>query len=119
MLEDCELSSVVSFISQKNKQCILIYPHFQFEAQSDNVSDLTKFIQLMGLPQWLRYKESACKAGDVRDTGSILGWEDPLKEEVATTPVLLPRKSDDQRSVVGYNPWNRKEWNMTERLSTH
>ena len=27
----------------------------------------------MGLPQWLRCKESACNAGDVRDTGSIPG----------------------------------------------
>ena len=58
----------------------------------------------MGLPQWLRCKESACNAGDVRDTGSIPGWEDPLKEEVATTPVLLPGKSHDQRSLVGCNP---------------
>ena len=70
----------------------MIYPHFQLEAQSDNVSDLTVFIQLMGLPQWLRCKESACNAGDVRDTGSIPGWEALLKEEVATTPVIIAWK---------------------------
>ena len=70
----------------------MIYPHFQLEAQSDNVSDLTMFIQLMGLPQWLRCKESACNAGDVRDTGSIPGWEALLKEEVATTPVIVAWK---------------------------
>ena len=70
----------------------MIYPHFQLEAQSDNVSDLTMFIQLMGLPQWLRCKESACNAGDVRDTGSIPGWEALLKEEVATTPVIIAWK---------------------------
>lgn len=72
----------------------------------------------MGLPQWLRCKESACNAGDIRDTGSIPGWEDLLKEEVATTPVLLPGKSHHQRSLMDCNPWNRKESNMTERLST-
>ena len=24
-----------------------------------------------------------------------------------------------QRSLAGYSPWGRKEWNMTEQLSTH
>ena len=46
----------------------------------------------MGLPQWLRCKKSACNAGDVRDTGSIPGWEALLKEEVATTPVIIAWK---------------------------
>ena len=35
-------------------------------------------------------KESACNAGDL---GSILGWEDPLEECMATTPVFLPGES--------------------------
>jgi len=29
------------------------------------------------------------------------------------TLVLLPGKSHRQRSLVGYNPWDRKESNMT------
>ena len=29
-----------------------------------------------------------------------LGWEDSLEKEMATTPVLLPRKSHGQRSLV-------------------
>jgi len=24
-----------------------------------------------------------------------------------------------QRSLMGYNPWGHKEWDMTERLSMH
>ena len=36
-----------------------------------------------------------------------LGLEDPLEKEMATTPVLLPRKSHGRRSVVGYSPWGR------------
>ena len=30
-----------------------------------------------------------------------LGQEDPLEKEMATTPVLLPGKSQGQRSLVG------------------
>ena len=37
-----------------------------------------------------------------------LGWEDTLKKEVATTPVFLPGKLHEQRSLVGYSPWGHK-----------
>ena len=33
------------------------------------------------------------------------------------TPVFLPGKSHGQRSLAGYNPWGRKESDMTEQLS--
>ena len=45
-----------------------------------------------------------------------LGQEDPLEKEMATTPVLLSGKFREQRSLVGYSPWGRKESDMTERL---
>ena len=32
-----------------------------------------------------------------------LGWEDPLEESMATTPVFLPGESHEQRSLVGYS----------------
>ena len=36
------------------------------------------------------------------------------------TPVLLPRKSHGQRSLVSYSPWAHKESDTTERLTdTH
>ena len=35
------------------------------------------------------------------------------------TPVLLPGESHVQRCLVGYSSWGHKEWDMTERLSTH
>ena len=35
------------------------------------------------------------------------------------TPVLLPRKSHGQRSLVGCSPWGRKELDMTELLHFH
>ena len=38
----------------------------------------------------------------------FLGGEGPLKEEMATIPVFLPRKSHGQRSLVGYSPQGRR-----------
>ena len=37
-----------------------------------------------------------------------LGWEDPLKKEMATHSSTLAGKSHGQRSLVGYSPWGRK-----------
>ena len=38
----------------------------------------------MGFPSGASCKEPAYHAGDVRDTGSVLGWEDPLEKVMAT-----------------------------------
>ena len=38
----------------------------------------------------------------------------PWRRAWQPTPVLLPGKSHGQRSLVGYSPWGRKEWDMTE-----
>ena len=42
-----------------------------------------------------------------------LSWEDPLEKEMKAIPVFLPGKSHGQRSLAGYNPWGRKESDMT------
>ena len=34
----------------------------------------------------------------------FLGRENPLEEEMATPPVVLPGKSHGQRSLEGYSP---------------
>ena len=47
-----------------------------------------------------------------------LGWEDPVEKEMAThsnTP--LPGESHEQRSQVGYSPWNHKELDTTVKLT--
>ena len=47
----------------------------------------------MGLPQWLRGKESACNAGDEGDIPrQSLGQEDSLEEEMATRSSILAWK---------------------------
>ena len=37
-----------------------------------------------------------------------LGQENPLKKEMAPTPIFLPGKSHGQRSQAGYSPWGRR-----------
>ena len=65
-------------------------------------------------------KESACKARDTGDAGSITGSERaPGGEKRQPTPLLLPGKSHGQRSLAGYSPWGCKESDLTEQLSTH
>ena len=46
-----------------------------------------------------------------------MGREDPLEEEMQFTPVFLPGESHGQRNLAGYNPWGRKELDMTEQLT--
>ena len=56
------------------------------------------------------------------DTSLFIIWR-PLgklwRRQWHTTPVLLPGKSHGQRSLIGYSPWGRKEWDTTERLHFH
>ena len=42
-----------------------------------------------------------------------LGWEDPLKEEMATHSSILAREVHGQRSLVGYSRGVAKESDMT------
>ena len=41
------------------------------------------------------------------------------KRQWYPTPVLLPRKSHGQRSLVGCSPWGQEESDTTERLHFH
>ena len=46
-----------------------------------------------------------------------LGREDPLEEEMATSPEFLP----GQRSLVGYSPWSQRVGHnlVTKHTRTH
>ena len=37
-----------------------------------------------------------------------LGWEDPWRRRQQPTPIFLPGKSQGQRSLADYSPWNPK-----------
>jgi len=43
----------------------------------------------------------------------------PWRRKWQHTPVFLPGKSHEQRSLVGYSPWGHKELDRTERLHFH
>ena len=68
----------------------------------------------LGFQVALVVKNPPVKAGDVRDMGSVPGWEDPWRRKWQSTPVFLPGKSHGQRSLVGYSPWGHKELDTTE-----
>ena len=46
-------------------------------------------MSLLGLPQWLSGKESACNAGATGNAGLIPGFEDPLEEGMAIHSGIL------------------------------
>ena len=43
----------------------------------------------------------------------FLDQEDPLEEGMTTHSSILAWESHEQRSLTGYNPWGRKELDMT------
>ena len=59
-------------------------------------------------------KESACHAGDTRDTGSIPELERFPGEGHSNPFQILPGESCGWRSLAGYSPWGRKESDTTE-----
>ena len=55
------------------------------------------------------------KAGDIRDTGSILGLgEDPLEDGMETYSCIPVWRTHGQRSLAGYSPQDLRESDMTE-----
>ena len=44
----------------------------------------------------------------------FLGWEDPLKKEMATHASILAEKSHEQSGLAGYSPKNHNELDITE-----
>ena len=65
----------------------------------------------MGFPDGSDSKESTCDVGD-------LGWEDPLKEGMATHSSILAWRISMDRGAWRASPWGHKEPDTTERLST-
>ena len=41
----------------------------------------------------------------------------PFRRAWHPTPVFLPGESHGQRTLAGYSPWDRKEWDTTEQLT--
>ena len=71
---------------------------------------------LFGIPRWLRGKESACQYR--RHGFSLWVRKIPWRRQWQPTPVFSAGKSCGQRTRVGYSPWDHRESNTTEGLST-
>ena len=70
-----------------------------------------------GLSWWLSGKESACWCRRCR----FNPWERkiPRRRKWLPTSVFLPGKSQGQRSLEVYSPWDLKESDITEHAHTH
>ena len=77
---------------------------------------------VLGFPVHSVVKNPPANARDTGDTSLIL--TDPWVRNILwrrkwqPTPVFLTGESQ-QRSLVGYSPWCREEWETTERVSKH
>ena len=60
-------------------------------------------------------KNTPANAGDTGDVSSIPDSGRSPKQQ--PTPVFLPGKYHEQRSLMGYSPWGHKESDMTKQLS--
>ena len=69
---------------------------------------------LCELPRLCTGKESTCQRRRCR----LHPWvgKIPWRRKWQPTPVFLPGKSHGQRSLMGYNLWDRRESDMTEQL---
>ena len=80
---------------------IMIYTKIKVKLLEDH--------RVLGFPDGSDGNESACNAGDTRDTSSIPESKDPLEKEMATHSSILPGESHGQRSLTGYSPKGHKE----------
>ena len=71
-------------------------------------------ITQQGFPGGSAGKESACNAEDTGDLGSVPVLGEIWKRKWQPTPVVLPGKSQGQRSLVSCSPKGRKKLGMTE-----
>ena len=69
---------------------------------------------MKGLPLWLRGESVCPQCGRPRFNPWV--GKIPWRRKWQPTPVLLPGKYNEWRSLVGYSPWGCKESDMTEPL---
>ena len=80
-----------------------------------NTGNRADHMEEKGFPGGSEVKASACNAGDL---GSISG-SGRYPREGNSNPVQYSclENPHGQRTLVGYSPWGRKEWDTTERLN--
>ena len=114
----CIYRNHFKFVLEKDVRLLYIYYLVIFKTRFDNMNstkmrewkneDKPKFIQ-MGLNQRGVWELSWIKIASGMDR----------RRKWQPTSVLLPGKSNGQRSLVGCSPWGREESDTTERLHFH
>ena len=82
----------------------------------DFVASFFKYIATLKVfPGGASGKEPACQSRRHKRRG-FNSWvgKIPWRRKWQPPPVSLPGESHGQRSLVGYDPWGRKELNLTE-----
>ena len=64
-------------------------------------------------------KDMPVSAGEYETCVRSLGGEEPQERTWQPTPVFLPGESHGQKSLAGYGPWDHKELDTAEHISTH
>ena len=83
------------------------------------VNSHSPWIRIALLFQTSLVAQSVKNMSSVKEMGVwSLGWEDPLKKEMATHFFFLPGKSHGQRSLAGYSPWDHKSWTQFSDKTT-
>ena len=69
-----------------------------------------------GFPGWLGGKDFTCQCRRHK-RGWLHPWvgKTPWRRKWQTSPIFLPGKSHEQRSLAGYSPWGHKESDTTEQ----
>ena len=98
----------------ESKNCLMSFSKFSNSPKSPNSSIITttvSFKKNVGFPGDSDSKDSACNAGNGFNpwVGMI-----PWRKKYQSSPVFLPGKSHEQRSLAGYSPWVHKESDTTE-----
>ena len=70
------------------------------------LGNLEEHLGLLGLPWWLRGKESTCQCRRCEFDPWV--GKMPWKRKWQPTPIVLPEKFHGQRSPVGFSPWSCK-----------
>ena len=103
---------VASFTSEQPKKLMVVLPTWtSFVSCLSMRPSITQVVLVV--------KNLLANAGGIEMWVWSLDQEDPLathsRRKWLPTPVFLPGESHRQRSLVGYSPWGRKEWETTER----
>ena len=83
------------------------------------ISEIRILSVWLGFPGGSVVKNLSASAGDAGSDPDAWVRKFLWSRKWQPTPVLLPGKSQGQRNMMGYSPWDSKESDLTDPLSMH